>query len=172
MRETMKYAAASADIAADENLGTVVLRGVITRQTLSRMILDLGNVAAQADLRAFVVDLRGAALAMPLDGLRSLLHDREPGHPSFQPIAMIATGESLAILRAHSLRMVELGYLRIATSSAERAREWARAQVDFTRLRGRLAVMSEIRLNFDLRRADRDAANTEGLVRRTRSLEF
>lgn len=141
MQINLSYEVASASISVIDQVGVVTLRGVITDTTLLRMLQDTAKFANALEIRAFVADWRSAVFGMSQEQFGALRSAREVDHPTFVPTAFLATGETLDLLREHSVQMIDHGLLRIATSQPCRALNWAQEQVAFSRLPKRMAVV-------------------------------
>lgn len=101
----------------------VVLRGPLTDQAWR----DFAQSAAAtpADIGAFVLDLRGAILALDLGPMSELAVRAPAGSGIRLPGAFIATQETVDQLRSHAIKLAYSGVVRRVFLDHDRAVAWA-----------------------------------------------
>ena len=82
-----------------------------------------------AEIRAFVVDYRAAAIALGGSELDAVLEGECDGAAAAMPAAMVVRAEDLALFIGHASRMALRGIFRRVELKPEAALAWARAQL-------------------------------------------
>jgi hypothetical protein len=104
--------------------------GLVTPATLGRARRDARAQADEHGLRAVVVDVRRATLAV---SRQALIPDGKP-ELAQKPVAIVVTPEALPMFHAYAWDMAHRGYLRGVFTSADEALLWAAVKAPLARL--------------------------------------